>query len=264
MGRLRRHERSQLREHHDQRVLAEEGGFAGHVRPGHHQDAGAGVLVLCPEPAIIAYKVGAVAARQILLHHGVAAFDHGKDRALIHLRPRIVLLDRKLGEARMVVELGEARARRGKRGLLGKHALGELGEDVELERERAVGGGGDARFELAKLERGEAHDVGERLPVHEHLDMRRLGERAGIGGSDLDEIAEHVVVAHLQRFDAGRLGVTRLQPGDHLAAAVPELAMLIEIAIEAIADEAAVALVQRQLVGERGGQGSALRPQAPI
>ena len=67
----------------------------------------------------------------------------------------------------MVVELGEAGARRGKRALLGKHALGELGEDVELERERAVGGGGDARLELAKLERGEAHDIGERLAVDE-------------------------------------------------------------------------------------------------
>ena len=83
------------------------------------------------------------------------------------------------------------------------------------------------------------------------LDMRRLGESAGIGGGDLDEIAEHVVVAHLQRFDAGRVGVARLQPGDHLAAAVSELAMLIEIAVKTIADEAAVALVQRQLVGER-------------
>ena len=96
------------------------------------------------------------------------------------------------------------------------------------------------------------------------LDMRRLGERAGVGGGDLDEIAEHVVVAHLQRFDAGRVGVTRLQPGDHLAAAVAELAMLVEIAIEAIADEAAVALVERQLVGERGGKIVLDRPQAPI
>src|SRR6476660_10328624 len=110
MRRLRRHEGAELREHHDQRVLAEEGGLAGHVRPGYYQDAGAGVLVLSAEPAVITNKAGAVAARQILLHHGVAAFDHGKDRALIHLRSRVVLLDRKLGEARMVVELGEASA----------------------------------------------------------------------------------------------------------------------------------------------------------
>ena len=204
-----------------------------------------------PEPAIIADEAGAVAARQSLLDHGVAAFDDGKDRALIDLRPRIVLLDRKLGEARMVVELGEASARPGKRACSASTrsaSLAKMSSSSASARSAAVV---MRALELAKLERGEAHDVGERLPMHEHLDMRRLGERAGIGCGDLDEIAEHVVVAHLQRFDAGRLGVARLQPGDHLAAAVAELAMLVEIAIEAVADEAAVALVERQLVGER-------------
>ena len=48
MGRLGRHERADLREHDDQRVLAEVGGLAGHVRPGHDQDAGAGVFVSPP------------------------------------------------------------------------------------------------------------------------------------------------------------------------------------------------------------------------
>ena len=89
--------------------------------------------------------------------------------------------------------------------LLGEHRLGKPGEDVELERQRPVGGRGDARLELGKLERREAHDIGERLAVHEGLGMRRLGQDAGIGRGDLDEIAEHVVVADFQRFDAGRL-----------------------------------------------------------
>ncbi len=133
-------------EHHDQRVLAQEGRLAGHVRSGHHQDTRAGVLILRAEPAIIADEVGAVAARQGLLDHGVAAFNHGEDRALIDLRPRIVLLYRQLGEPGMVVELGEAGACARERVLLGKHALGELGENVELERKRAVGRGGDARL----------------------------------------------------------------------------------------------------------------------
>ena len=53
----------------------------------------------------------------------------------------------------MVIELGKTGACRSKRGLLGEHALGEFREDVELECERAVGGGGDARFELVELER---------------------------------------------------------------------------------------------------------------
>ncbi len=58
-------------------------------------------------------------------------------------------------------------------------------------------------------------------------------------------------MAHLQRFDAGGVGVCGLQTGDDLAAAVAKAAVLIEIGIEASADEAAVALVHGKLVGER-------------
>ena len=56
--------------------------------------------------------------------------------------------------------------------------------------------------------------------MDEQLDMRRLGQDRAVQRRDFDEIAEHVVVADLERLDAGRLGVSRLQPGDHLAAAV--------------------------------------------
>jgi hypothetical protein len=80
--------------------------------------------------------------------------------------------------------------------------------------------------------------------------MRRLGESAGIGCGDLDEIAEHVVVAHLQRFDAGCLGVSRLQAGDDLAAAVAQAPVLIEIGIGTVADEASVARVDRKGFGK--------------
>ena len=96
-------------------------------------------------------------------------------------------------------------------------------------RQRAIGGLGDARLELGQLGGGEAHDIGERLAVDEQLDMRRLAQDGAMQRGDLDEIAEHVVVAHLQRFDAGRLGVSRLQAGDDLAAAVAQAPLLVEI-----------------------------------
>ena len=67
----------------------------------------------------------------------------------------------------------------------------------------------------------------------------------------LDEIAEHVVVPDLQRLDAGRIGIARLQRGDHPARFVAQRARLVERAVVAGAHEAAVALEQGQLVGER-------------
>ena len=69
-----------LRQHGDQRVLAQEGGLAGHVRPGHQPGCGVPVsLFSAREPAIIADKVGAVAvARKFCSTMGWRPFDHGK------------------------------------------------------------------------------------------------------------------------------------------------------------------------------------------
>ena len=53
-------------------------------------------------------------------------------------------------------------------------------------------------------------------------------------------------MADFQRFDAGRLGISRLQPGDDLAAAVAQSPVLVEIGVGAVADEAAVARVERE------------------
>ena len=66
-----------------------------------------------------------------------------------------------------MIELGKGRARLGKRALGREHALGKLGEDGKLERQRPLGGVDDARFQLGQLQRREAHDIGKRLPVHE-------------------------------------------------------------------------------------------------
>ena len=74
-------------------------------------------------------------------------------------------------------------------------------------------------------------------------------------------------MTNLKRFDTGGLRVARLQTGDDLPAAVAELAVLVEIGIERLADEASVALVHRQLVGKRRGEGAldpvrdALKPE---
>ncbi len=146
-----------------------------------------------------------------------------------------------------MIEFGQGGARRRQRLLLAEHFVHELGEDVQFERQRTVGGGGDARFDLGELRRREAHRVGHGLTVNEGLHMRRLGERRRMQRGDLDEIAEHVVVAHLEAFDAGGVGIGRLQTGDDLAAAVAQIAVLVEIAAEAAADKAAVAGIDGKL-----------------
>ena len=67
----------------------------------------------------------------------------------------------------------------------------------------------------------------------------------------LDEIAEHIVVADFQALDAGVVGIARLHRGDHEPRGVAQIAGLVERAVIAFADKAAVALDQRQLFGQR-------------
>ncbi len=66
----------------------------------------------------------------------------------------------------------------------------------------------------------------------------------------LDVIADHVVVADLQRRHGGRRAVFRLQPGHRLAAVVTQGALLVELGAIARADETAIAGEERRLVGQ--------------
>ncbi len=85
--------------------------------------------------------------------------------------------------------------------------------------------------------------------------VERRGEQlVAVLGGDLDEIAEHVVVADFERADAGLFGIFRLQRGDHAARFVAQAARLVECRVVAFAHETAVALERGQFGGERGGK----------
>ena len=123
-------------------------------------------------------------------------------------------------------------------------------EDFQFQPERAVAGIGDLGLDLAEFGRGEADLAGQRLAMDEGRIQRRRHQLVAVLRRHLDEIAEHVVVADLERLDAGILGVARLHRGDDEAGGVAQIPALVERGLIAFADEAAVALDQRQLFGE--------------
>ena len=123
---------------------------------------------------------------------------------------------------------------------------GQLLEGLELDAERAVGGAGDLGFELAELGGGEAHLAGQRLAVDEGRVERRRHQLVAVLRRHLDEIAEHVVVADLQRLHGRGVGIARLQRRDHAAGFVAQRARLVERGVVARAHEAAVALEVRE------------------
>ena len=138
-------------------------------------------------------------------------------------------------------------------GVVGDHHREAL-EDLQLEAERAVAGVRNLGFDLAEFGGREAGLTGQRLAVDEGGVERRRHQLVAVLRGDLDEVAEHVVVADLQALDAAIVGVARLHRGHHEARGVAQIAGLVERGLEAFADEAAVALLQRQLVGECAGK----------
>ena len=129
-----------------------------------------------------------------------------KASACVDLGPHVVALGRERRERRRDVE----RRRAPRAALLDRRAAAV--DDARRARskissssaERAVGGVGDLRLELAELGGGEAHLAGERLAMDEGRVERRAQQLVAVLRGHLDEIAEHVVVPDLQRADAGR------------------------------------------------------------
>ena len=70
----------------------------------------------------------------------------GEDEARVDLGPHIILFDGKLGEAGIMVELGERGAGRRQCRLLRQHVFSEACENFELQGQRPVGSLGDARL----------------------------------------------------------------------------------------------------------------------
>ena len=186
-----------------------------------------------------------------------AAFDD-EVVAGVDLRTRIVALGGEMGERARNIEAGERLGAFLDRVGLRDHARREPLEDVQFQPERAVGGAGDLGFQLAQLGGGEAHLAGQRLAMDEGGIERGGQQLVAVLGGDLDEIAEHVVVADFQPAYAGLFGIARLQRGDHAARFVAQRARLVEARVVAFAHESAVALERGQFGGERALQ--VLRP----
>ena len=130
--RLRRHIGAGLGEDGDQRVLAEEGRLARHVRAGDQPDAPRLAAALGAERAVVGDEGLALGAERLLDHRVPAAVDREGERLLDH-RPDIALGLGEHGEAGGDVEhgerVGDGLDRLGRRG----DRVGEVVEDGELD-----------------------------------------------------------------------------------------------------------------------------------
>ena len=152
MGRLRRHEGAHLRQHRDQRVLAQEGRLAGHVRAGDQADAPAGLGCGRRQLGVVGDEGLAVALQRRLDHRMASRLD-AEGRAVVDDRPGPALACGQRRQPRRDIDLGQSLRRSLDRLGLRHDGGGQLREDRELELQRPVGGRGDLRLEFAELHR---------------------------------------------------------------------------------------------------------------
>ncbi len=105
------------------------------------------------------------------------------------LWPHIVVLDGERRQRGGDVEHAERIGRRLDGVALRGDARGEAIEDIEFDRQRAVGGVGDLGFQPGQLGGGEAHLAGQRLAMDEGRIGGWRGQLLGVLRRDLDEIA---------------------------------------------------------------------------
>ena len=197
----------------------------------------------CAERDIVGDEAVAGDAQRFLDHRVAGEVEF--EARLIDQRGQAPLaFGRALGIARGDVEPGDGvggggDARRGGDGQGGQFlGVGGLGG----ERVRA---GLDHAARLAvEVGRIEAHHPGQGLAVGEAA----VGghQPVGVARGDFDMIAEHGVVADLERGDAGRLAVARFKRGDGAAAVAADVAQRVERGVIAFGDIAALGRVERR------------------
>ena len=127
----------------------------------------------------------------------------------------------------------------------GGDARAKLLEQLDLALENALVGAEDFLLVFLQRRRDEPLAAGDRLLA---VVVRR--HRVQIRFRDLDVVAEHAVVAHLQRVDAGARALALFELGDHLLARAADAAQVVELGVEAVADVAAVAHQRTGIVDE--------------
>ena len=129
------------------------------------------------------------------------------------------------------------------------HPRAEPGEQLGLALEQALFGAQDLRFVLLELRRDVALGAGQRLAP-----LVVGGNPGPVRVGHLEEIPEDLVVADLERGDAGAFALPLLQRGEVLLPAVAEHTQLVELGVEAGSDDVTVGERNRWPFRERRGK----------
>ncbi len=227
-----------MRQHRDQRVLAEKGRLTAHVRARHQ-----------PEPR--AFRQRTVIGDEPLarachrrLDHRMTAARHVETAVVDQFGPHPAALDRALGQPARDIQPGQRVRRRGDPFARGERGGGQFLQMRGLGGQRMGARLRDLAGDLVQLGRVEADHARQRLAMGKA--RIRLHQRVGRACGHLDMIAEHAIVTDLQRGDAGLLAELGLQRGDGAPPPCARIAQIVERHVIARRDIAALARLDRR------------------
>src|SRR5690606_36410455 len=155
--------------------------------------------------------------------------------ARVQLGPHVAAALRDVRERGQYIQHRDAAGRVLEAGHVRRDLAAQLGEQARLELGNALLGAEHLGLPLLQL----GGDVA--LAVRQRLFALVIGRDAvQIGARHFQVVTEYLVVAYLERCDAGALTLPRLERRDELLAAVPRVAELIQLGVVARADRAAV------------------------
>ena len=150
------------------------------------------------------------------------------------IRPTPVVAHRRVGGRRGDVDPREHVAARGDRLAALGRGFGQRFEMRSFGCHRMHPRLGHARRRFVQIRRVEANDARQRLPMGEARSGRH--QRIGVARRHLDMIAEHAIVADLERRDARAVAIARFERRDRLAPVARGLAQRIECGVIAFGD----------------------------
>ena len=231
-----RHEAANLRHKRDDGDLADVGRFARHVGARQYDE----LLAVACQRGVVGDEI---AGRQHALDDGMPTLLDGNRVAVVEDRAHIAMPRRHFRERCESVDVGDGA--RGAQYRLGvaRNLLTDLPEERGFHLADTVLRVQDERLVLLHFGRDEALAAHKRLPPH--IVVGRLLE---VGIANFDVIAEHAVVADLQRLDAGALAFLVFQPRDVVLRVAGCAAHLVEFGREALPNHIAVAHAYRRVV----------------
>ena len=238
---LRRYRLAGLRQNNCQGVLAQEGRFAGHVRPGQQQQAAFGRQI-----AVIRHE-GRL-SRQCRFDHGMAGGGDMKGNIIRHHGPAPAPGFREFRGRLCHIQPSQRGCSRGDGVSVCQGGGNQVGKHQFFPRRRPIRRFHDAAVQLHQLRVGEARAVGHALAQGQ---IRVVAQFLDRHGRCLDHVAELGMVADLDRGDAVALRVVQLQLGERAPRVVAQTALGIEFAVIARANGAAIVQAHRRRIGQR-------------